>query len=268
MKHMSCLRILFSWFKTVRMRQSRSELTLVLALAGSALALTGCDRAAAQIATVAEPEVIGPQYSASKGLFVPEETRRALGVKIVPISERPVAESSSFEARVYATAEGVARVSAIVPTATAARVKPGQLLTLRRGENTASATIRAVNDELASTTGSVEILADTMGQGTTFEIGEFVAAQTPSSAGQPVAAVPRSAVLEAVDGTYVYTVSGDNFVRTAVTIGAKNGEFVEIKEGLYSGDEVVSEAVMSLWMTELAAIKGGHACCVAPPKGK
>jgi hypothetical protein len=25
---------------------------------------------------------------------------------------------------------------------------------------------------------------------------------------------------------------------------------------------------MSLWLTELAAIKGGQACCAEPPKGK
>ena len=45
-------------------------------------------------------------------------------------------------------------------------------------------------------------------------------------------------------------------------------EFVEITDGLYAGDQVVAQPVMSLWLTELASVKGGQACCVAPPKGK
>jgi hypothetical protein len=43
---------------------------------------------------------------------------------------------------------------------------------------------------------------------------------------------------------------------------------VEIKDGLYAGDQVVLQPVMSLWLTELAAVKGGQACCVVPAKGK
>jgi hypothetical protein len=40
------------------------------------------------------------------------------------------------------------------------------------------------------------------------------------------------------------------------------------EDGLYVGDQVVLQPVMSLWMTELAAVKGGQACCVEPPKGR
>ena len=80
--------------------------------------------------------------------------------------------------------------------------------------------------------------------------------------------IPRSALLECSDGHSVYTVSGEHLVRTPVKAGAVHGEVVEIKEGLYAGDQVVLEPVMSLWMTELAAVKGGQACCVEPAKGK
>jgi hypothetical protein len=62
-------------------------------------------------------------------------------------------------------------------------------------------------------------------------------------------------------------VSGEHFVRTPVQLGGAAGGSVEIKDGLYPGDQVVAEPAMTLWLTELAAIKGGHSCCVVPPKG-
>ena len=42
---------------------------------------------------------------------------------------------------------------------------------------------------------------------------------------------------------------------------------VEFKKG-GAGDQVVLQPVMSLWLTELAAVKGGQACCVMPAEGK
>jgi len=86
--------------------------------------------------------------------------------------------------------------------------------------------------------------------------------------GENVASIPRSALLSCSEGYFVYTVSGEHLVRTAVKVGGGNDAFVEITDGLYSGDEVVLQPVMSLWMTELAAVKGGQACCAEPPKGK
>ena len=57
-------------------------------------------------------------------------------------------------------------------------------------------------------------------------------------------------------------------MRTPVKVGASSADFVEIKDGLYAGDQVVLQPVMSLWLTELAAVKGGQACCAVPAKGK
>ena len=54
--------------------------------------------------------------------------------------------------------------------------------------------------------------------------------------------------------------NGKFFVRTPVTAGAMNDDHVEITEGLYAGDEVVTTPVMSLWMAELQVLRGGKAC--------
>ena len=74
-------------------------------------------------------------------------------------------------------------------------------------------------------------------------------------------------MLQCSEGQFVYTVSGEHLVRTAVQVGAVNSERVEITDGLYAGDQVAAQPVLQLWLTELAAVKGGQACCIVPPKG-
>jgi multidrug efflux pump subunit AcrA (membrane-fusion protein) len=98
--------------------------------------------------------------------------------------------------------------------------------------------------------------------------GAFLQASVPLAAGGSVVSVPRAALLQCSDGYSVYTVSGERFVRTSVKVGAMNADRVEVTDGLYAGDQVVLQPVLPLWLTELAAVKGGQACCVEPPKGK
>ena len=78
--------------------------------------------------------------------------------------------------------------------------------------------------------------------------------------------IPASAVIRGVEGTFVYTVSGSHYVRTAVKPGAESCGWVEITDGLYAGDVVVARAVDALWNVELCALKGGTPCC--PVGGK
>jgi multidrug efflux pump subunit AcrA (membrane-fusion protein) len=76
-----------------------------------------------------------------------------------------------------------------------------------------------------------------------------------------VATVPKSAVLKTAEGAFVYTVSGEFFLRTPVKVGADAGDTaVEIKDGLYTGDQIVTHPIMTLWMAELQAIRGGASC--------
>ena len=99
-------------------------------------------------------------------------------------------------------------------------------------------------------------------------MGAFLQASCQLESGESVVTIPRAALLQCSDGYSVYTVSGEHLLRTPVKVGVVNAELVEIKDGLYSGDQVVLQPVMSLWLTELAAVKGGQACCPVPPKGK
>ena len=56
----------------------------LVALIVATLVGAGCSPAPEQVSN-AKTEIVGPEYSATKGLYVPEETRRSLGLKIVEV---------------------------------------------------------------------------------------------------------------------------------------------------------------------------------------
>jgi cobalt-zinc-cadmium efflux system membrane fusion protein len=114
----------------------------------------------------------------------------------------------------------------------------------------------------------IEVLAEIPNTTDDLAVGAFLQASGTLESVASVVTIPRAALLQCSDGYSVYTVSGEHLLRTPVKIGATSADFVEIKDGLYAGDQVVLQPVMSLWMTELAAVKGGQACCAVPAKGK
>jgi len=116
-------------------------------------------------------------------------------------------------------------------------------------------------------TGLAEVILEVNDSVRSLAEGEFFKARLARSSTNAVTTVPRSAVFRAPGGDFVYTVSGDHYVRTAVKLGAGDHPFVEIADGLLAGDVVVSRPVLALWMTELHNVNGGDACCVIrPPK--
>jgi hypothetical protein len=245
------------------------RISLAAIAAVSALALAGCQPKSTSSAAVEEAVTLGPQFSAKKGLLVPEDTRRSLGVKIAEVAEQKVAATVDLQLRVYAVAKDICRASGTVSPEQAKQLKAGEPLLIRTGDGrSVNGKITALNDQLQKATGMTEVLAEISNASAQFAVGAFLQASETLESGESVVTVPRAALLQCSDGYSVYTVSGEHLVRTPVKVGAANTEFVEIRDGLYAGDQVVLQPVMSLWLTELAAVKGGQACCPAPPKGK
>jgi hypothetical protein len=238
----------------------------IATLAGVGM-LAGCGVRSGVLAE-GEANAAVPQFSAKNGLLLPETTREALGLKIVEVSERRIASALEVSLRVYEVTSGVALASGMVAPEQAQRLKSGQAVELRVGDKTVGGKVVRVNDELQKETGFTEVLVDIPDAGEALPVGGFVQAQMPEESGESLVTIPRTALLRCSEGQFVYTVSGEHLVRTAVKPGASNQDWVEITDGLYAGDRVVAQPVMSLWMTELAAIKGGQACCAEPPKGK
>jgi len=234
----------------------------------AALALAGCQPKSGESAAGVESVEIGPKYSAKNGLYVPDDTRQSLGLKTVDVTEQKVPATLDVQLRVYQEGQESILASATVTPDEAKQLKRGQTVHARANGANLTGSVTRVDDRLRKATGMAEVLAELTRTNGAASVGAFLPASVALESEAAVISIPRAALLECSDGHSVYTVSGESFFRTPVKVGAMSGDLVEIKDGLYAGDQVVLQPVMSLWLTELAAVKGGQACCVMPVKGK
>ncbi|ODU23834.1 MAG: hypothetical protein ABS95_03095 [Verrucomicrobia bacterium SCN 57-15] len=247
----------------------KNPCSLLLFVVVVVASVAGCGRKSDDSAKTEEPVVFGPQFSAKKGLLVPTNTRDSLGLRIVEVEEQKVPATFEVQLRIYQVGTPFSLASGMVSPEKAKLLKSGQVVEVRdRDGKTASAKVASLNDQLQKATGGVELLVEIPQAPEEFTAGTFVRASVKLDSSESVVTIPRSALLQCSDGHSVYTVSGEHLVRTPIKIGNANADLVEVKDGLYAGDKVVLQPVMSLWMTELAAVKGGQACCVEPAKGK
>jgi len=235
----------------------------------STLVLVGCQPKSANSIVGESTVAPGPQFSAKNGLLVPEETRQTLGVKIVEVEEQKITATINIQLRVYEVTKTTSLASGTVTSEQAKQLQPGQPVQVRTSDGgSVTGKIAATHDQWQKATGMVEVIAEISNEPVKLDVGAFLQASCKLESGESVVTIPRAALLQCSDGYSVYTVSGEHLLRTPVKVGVVNAELVEIKDGLYSGDQVVLQPVMSLWLTELAAVNGGQACCLVPPKGK
>ena len=214
---------------------------------------------------------VGIAFSEKSGLRVSPETAKFIGLEVAEVEERKVASEFRFAARVYRAASEVrfastlpmaastASASGLVSPAEAAQFREGQAISVSiEGADTFPARITAL--DRSSERSDVEVLLSVADDQGRLVNGAFVAAIVPRGGEKTVVSVPRSALLRTMEGDFVYTVSGESFVRAAVKLGAVNGEFAEVADGLYAGDQVVVKPVMTLWLSEIQALRGGKAC--------
>lgn len=244
-----------------------------------AAALAGCGRNSSRQATENEHREEhdhpsgGVTFSANRGIYVPAEAAAFLGLRIADVEERAVRSEFRFSAQVYRTATDarLASVDPIAPTTAYASgdvsaeeagvLRGGQPVTLQLDRGAPlSGRVTEIHAHTDKAVEHFDVTVAINDSGAQLAAGMFVTVKAPVGTDKPVASVPRSAVLQTAEGNFVYAVSGEHFVRTAVKIGMINDQFVEISDGLYAGDQVVATPVMTLWMAELQSIRGGKAC--------
>ena len=215
----------------------------------------------------------GVTFSEKHGLEVPEETAKFIGLQIADVEERKVASTYRFTAQVFRAAQETrfastqpsaalsAEASAFVPESDARKLREGQSVVVELPGATIKVDgkiSRIVPLEKANNQSEVLIsIRDPEGRAGK---GTFVTAVVPTGGEKSVVSIPKSSLLKTAEGTFVYTVSGNHYVRTPIQVGVVNGEHVEVTDGLFAGDQVVVRPVMSLWLAELQAIRGGKAC--------
>ena len=214
-----------------------------------------------------EESPAGALFKADKGVMLSDETRKSLGVEVVSVAERRLPNQIRFTVQVFgekhrhlSNSEDHSGCdvhgSGFLPSHTAAAVQAGQPVQLFKQANTiAAGVVLAVQKALAL--GESEVVIGISNATTTLKPGEFVSARISLPRVEAVPSVPQSALLRTAEGSFVYLIHGDAYLRTAVKTGAEADDQVEITDGPSAGDRVVSTPVQALWLIELRATKGG-----------
>lgn len=206
-------------------------------------------------------------FKKAEGLFIPEKMKESLGLKIEEVAEGRVPSTIKTEVYVFGRGPDVKFVSTRPeksPLATgtlskeaAERIREGAPLRLqgRSGEEFQGRVVKMLLERgLSDTEVLIEVGAESL------PIGTPLTAVWELKKDEEVVTIPALALLKTAEGEFVYTVNGTAFMRTAVTVGERGSDRIEVKEGLYAGDKIVTEPVMALWLAELQFLRGGKAC--------
>lgn len=206
----------------------------------------------------------GASFKEGKGLSLAGETREALGLTTVEVAPSTLEPVVNLTAQVYRAAgedsgEGVALAAATVDPSIAPRIPSGAKVRFALGKRSLEGTVRTVDPTQTATIGKAEVLLDLPDPARGLAIGAFVpvTVRLPSV---EATSIPRSAVLETSTGKFAYVKNGDFLLRTPVTTGIESPDAIEITDGLYDGDVVVTNPVEPLYLIELRATKGGGHC--------
>lgn len=214
-------------------------------------------------------------FAEGRGISLIDETRRAIGLRLVPVEERDLRPLLPVEAQVYRSAaeasrsavssqspaerSGFAYAAAFLPPAAAARLRPGDTASLRApGGSSLEGTLWRIDPSSGAALAHVEAIIEIPDPSASLPVGAFLSGSLAESGGvRRVTAVPRSAILTTSSGTFAYVDNGGFLLRTPVSSGPGDDAFVEITDGLYPGDTVAASAVETLHLIELRATKGG-----------
>lgn len=194
----------------------------------------------------------GAQFKKGQGISLTEEMSKAIGLKVEDVGETKVAPVISLNV----SAETQNTATGWVTPEQAKAIRPGMEVEFQC-DTTFKGTVEKIEANPLGVMGDSEITITTAEKLTA---GEPLKAVLSLPAGDAVAVVPAAALLKTAEGSFVYAVNGDFYVRTPVKTGVTDVKFVEITDGLYAGDQIVTTPVMSLWMAELQVLRGGKAC--------
>jgi len=224
------------------------------ALAGALGWGAGCGRPHADahaghghsVSATAESVPTQATFKAGTGLILPPEIRTAIGLATAAVEERIVPPTLRIRAQVIAAgppAFATASVSAVQAAFVANQTLTGARLV-------------KVAPHTPAPDSPVDLVLALDGNSSAGP-GDDVDLTFRAAAAPPVPSIPRSALLRSAGGTFAYVVNGGAYLRTAVVVGAESADHLEVVEGLYAGDEVVTHPVEQLWLIELRATKGG-----------
>ena len=135
----------------------------------------------------------------------------------------------------------VLRLRAEIPEREARSVRVGQpvRVTLEQDERTYSGTIARLSPAISSDNRTLLVEAAIRNDPALLRPGSFVRAEIIVQSDVPALLMPSSAVVSFAGVDKVFTVKDGKTVDRRVTIGRREGEAVEVLEGLADGDQVI-----------------------------
>jgi hypothetical protein len=235
-------------------------------IAAFVLMLASCSKKEPVVKAADKSEPIGIVYKEGKGLRIADETKKIINLELVEATEQNLSAVITTTVQVYRAGNSnnpVADLTGFVAEEQAGELNEGLSVALEpvsSPETKVFGTISRLNSSTQSSLHQVEVLIQVPDPESRYKIGTSFRAVFAAAKSQTVTAIPRSAVLKTSEGTFAYVVNGSYFFRTPIKTGTESADAVEVKEGLYAGDQIVKQPVMTLWVSELQAIKGGGDC--------
>lgn len=207
----------------------------------------------------------GASYKEGSGIILSDETRDAISLEMIDVEDRSIADETKLTAQVYEESQGEADknssafASAVVSSTKTADYQSGQFIRIV-SPMSVTGRIARIDNTMASSTRRAELIIEIPDPDRKLKIGGFVNVAITGSTIDDIAVIPESAVLRSIFGSFVYVLNGNYLFRTPIETGARQDGYVEVVDGLFSGDEVAAQAVETLYQIELRATKGGGHC--------
>lgn len=234
------------------------KLILPLLFIPLAVLLTNCSKSTASITAddddAGSSTESGAQFKEGHGLSLTPLMSKAIGLQTAEVQEQKIAPMFTTALQ---TIERGNVASGWITEPQAALLQPGMEMELDYAGGKSTGKVLRLEKSPYATLGDFEVTVQTVAP---VNAGTAITATFRFPAGDAVPSIPKSALLTTAEGTFVYAKNDQFYLRTPVKVGARSNDGVEITDGLYAGDEIVSSAVMSLWLAELQVLRGGKSC--------
>lgn len=230
-------------------------LTSIGALAAATLNTSCLKSDAAPAKAEAPMPENGAQFKEGRGLAITDEMKQSIGLQVAEVAEEKIAPTLTISLDSVQAHEACGWIT----PDQAKVIRPGMETRLQSATSpdTFKGIVQQVEQMPLGSLGDHEVTITTED---TLPAGSALTATFKGAESDVVPVIPATALLKTAEGSFVYAVNDGFYVRTPVTTGSSDGTLVEITDGLYSGDQIVTTPVMSLWMAELQVLRGGKAC--------
>ncbi len=138
------------------------------------------------------------------------------------------------------------------------RVKLGQEAKVKVGNEMFAGTVSRIGTAVEGQSRVVPVQVAISNNGT-LKAGMFAELRLiTDESTEPIVAVPTTAIVEADGKKMVYVQGSNAYQAVPVTLGQTIGDFVEVKTGLFVGDQVVIQRAMQLYAQSLKAPAHDH----------